>query len=91
MWRNIKDGAEYNRGRYYNSERHTIEVPYLAYMDEVAAEMGCKPNLGTYGTFVSIAIFNIHSITVRSRCHAGRAGFLVAYRNTLSAANQKSP
>ncbi|XP_075689423.1 flavin-containing monooxygenase 5-like [Rhinoderma darwinii] len=31
--------------RYVESERHTIQVDYVNYMDEVAEEIGCKPNL----------------------------------------------
>ncbi|XP_071983185.1 flavin-containing monooxygenase 5-like isoform X2 [Engystomops pustulosus] len=30
--------------RYVESERHTIQVDYVDYMDEVAEEIGCKPN-----------------------------------------------
>lgn len=30
--------------RYVESERHTIQVDYVNYMDEVAEEIGCKPN-----------------------------------------------
>ncbi|XP_056379264.1 flavin-containing monooxygenase 5-like isoform X2 [Hyla sarda] len=31
--------------RYVESERHTIQVDYVAYMDQVAEEVGCKPNV----------------------------------------------
>ncbi|KAM9324727.1 flavin-containing monooxygenase 5-like [Gastrophryne carolinensis] len=31
--------------RYVKSERHTIQVDYVPYMDELAEEIGCKPNL----------------------------------------------
>ncbi|KAG9466621.1 hypothetical protein GDO78_016353 [Eleutherodactylus coqui] len=30
---------------YVESERHTIQVDYVDYMDEVAEEIGCKPNV----------------------------------------------
>ncbi|XP_073499189.1 flavin-containing monooxygenase 5-like isoform X1 [Phyllobates terribilis] len=33
--------------RYVESQRHTIQVDYVNYMDEVAIEIGCKPNLKT--------------------------------------------
>ncbi|KAM4023009.1 flavin-containing monooxygenase 5-like [Anomaloglossus baeobatrachus] len=33
------------QNRYVESERHTIQVDYVNYMDEVAVEIGCKPNL----------------------------------------------
>ncbi|CAI9567201.1 unnamed protein product [Staurois parvus] len=31
--------------RYVKSERHTIQVDYVLYMDEMAVEVGCKPNV----------------------------------------------
>ncbi|XP_075038594.1 flavin-containing monooxygenase 5-like [Mixophyes fleayi] len=31
--------------RYVKSERHTIQVDYVLYMDEIAEEIGCKPNM----------------------------------------------
>lgn len=31
--------------RYVESERHTIQVDYVTHMDEVAVEIGCKPNI----------------------------------------------
>jgi len=31
--------------RYYSSKRHTMQVDYIAYSDELATEVGCKPNL----------------------------------------------
>ncbi|KJH46134.1 Flavin-binding monooxygenase-like protein [Dictyocaulus viviparus] len=31
--------------RYFNSEKHTIQVDYVKYMDEVATLIGCKPDL----------------------------------------------
>nr|DBA18131.1 TPA: hypothetical protein GDO54_016415 [Pyxicephalus adspersus] len=30
---------------YVKSERHTIQVDYVPYMDEIADEIGCKPNI----------------------------------------------
>eukprot|EP00794_Sanderia_malayensis_P014230 gene14231-15714_t len=32
-------------GSYYQSERHTIQVDYMNYSDEIAEQIGCKPNL----------------------------------------------
>ncbi|KAE9551214.1 hypothetical protein FO519_005581 [Halicephalobus sp. NKZ332] len=34
--------------RYYNSPRHTIQVDYSDYMDELAGIIGCKPNVLKY-------------------------------------------
>ncbi|XP_068678273.1 flavin-containing monooxygenase 5-like [Montipora foliosa] len=31
--------------RYYASKRHTVQVDYIPYADEIAAEVGCKPDL----------------------------------------------
>ncbi|CAH2311800.1 dimethylaniline monooxygenase [N-oxide-forming] 5-like [Pelobates cultripes] len=31
--------------RYVKSNRHTIQVDYVSHMDEIAEEIGCKPNL----------------------------------------------
>jgi len=34
--------------RYYNSARHTIQVDWLDFMDELAEQVGVKPNLVKY-------------------------------------------
>ncbi|PIO70370.1 Flavin-binding monooxygenase-like protein [Teladorsagia circumcincta] len=31
--------------RYFQSEKHTIQVDYVKYMDEIASFLGCKPDL----------------------------------------------
>ncbi|EPB70374.1 Flavin-binding monooxygenase-like protein [Ancylostoma ceylanicum] len=31
--------------RYFQSEKHTIQVDYVKYMDEIASILGCKPDL----------------------------------------------
>ncbi|RCN39655.1 putative dimethylaniline monooxygenase [N-oxide-forming] 5 [Ancylostoma caninum] len=31
--------------RYFQSEKHTIQVDYVKYMDEIASIIGCKPDL----------------------------------------------
>jgi hypothetical protein len=33
------------RARYVASERHTVQVDYIPYCDELAALIGCKPRL----------------------------------------------
>ncbi|WKY09932.1 hypothetical protein Q1695_002356 [Nippostrongylus brasiliensis] len=33
------------RRRYFKSEKHTIQVDYVKYMDEIASIIGCKPDL----------------------------------------------
>ncbi|XP_063796098.1 flavin-containing monooxygenase 5-like isoform X2 [Pseudophryne corroboree] len=41
----INKRKEYNQKRYVKSDRHTIQVDYVPYMDELAEEIGCKPNI----------------------------------------------
>ena len=36
------------RQRYYNSDRHTIQVDWISFMDELAAQVGVKPPLLKY-------------------------------------------
>ncbi|OZC08567.1 Flavin-binding monooxygenase-like protein [Onchocerca flexuosa] len=31
--------------RYFKSNKHTVQVDYIKYMDEIAEQIGCKPNL----------------------------------------------
>eukprot|EP00795_Rhopilema_esculentum_P015437 gene15437-6683_t len=31
--------------QYYQADRHTIQVDYIDYADEIAREIGCKPNI----------------------------------------------
>ncbi|XP_066453361.1 flavin-containing monooxygenase 5-like [Eleutherodactylus coqui] len=41
----ITKRREVMQKKYVESERHTIQVDYVDYMDEVAEEIGCKPNV----------------------------------------------
>uniref|UniRef100_A0A915PXY6 Flavin-containing monooxygenase n=1 Tax=Setaria digitata TaxID=48799 RepID=A0A915PXY6_9BILA len=34
--------------RYFTSTKHTVQVDYIKYMDEIAEQIGCKPNLKKY-------------------------------------------
>uniref|UniRef100_A0A0K0FPJ5 Flavin-containing monooxygenase n=1 Tax=Strongyloides venezuelensis TaxID=75913 RepID=A0A0K0FPJ5_STRVS len=36
------------RRRYFESNKHTIQVDYIPYMDELAEMIGCKPQLKNY-------------------------------------------
>ncbi|XP_073449357.1 flavin-containing monooxygenase 5-like isoform X1 [Aquarana catesbeiana] len=45
MKEEINKRKEDMQNRYVKSERHTIQVDYVPYMDEVAVEVGCKPNV----------------------------------------------
>ncbi|KAG8189373.1 hypothetical protein JTE90_021876 [Oedothorax gibbosus] len=41
----IQRKREANKKRYANSQRHTIQVDYIPYMDEICSLFGAKPNL----------------------------------------------
>ncbi|CAD5120537.1 DgyrCDS9103 [Dimorphilus gyrociliatus] len=45
MWENIREKQAAMAKRYFNSQRHTIQVDWIPFMDEVAEQFGCKPNL----------------------------------------------
>ena len=48
MWADIHKKREVMAKRYVASQRHTIQVDGLPYMDEVAEMIGCKPAIGIY-------------------------------------------
>ncbi|GFT87471.1 dimethylaniline monooxygenase 5 [Nephila pilipes] len=48
MLKDIIKRHDDNAMRYSPSEKMTIRVDYLPYMEELAEEMGCKPNLWKY-------------------------------------------
>lgn len=45
MLKTIEKDHEAIRKRYYEDSRHTIQVDFIPYMDEIANFLGCKPNL----------------------------------------------
>ena len=45
MWRDIRAKQTAMAERYVESTRHTIQVDWLPFMDELAELIGCKPNL----------------------------------------------
>ncbi|XP_062437222.1 flavin-containing monooxygenase 5-like [Rhea pennata] len=47
MEADIKQKKEEMAKRYVQSQRHTIQVDYIPYMDELACQLGVKPNLLT--------------------------------------------
>ncbi|XP_074732945.1 flavin-containing monooxygenase 5-like isoform X2 [Strix uralensis] len=47
MEADIKQKKEAMAKRYVKSQRHTIQVDYIPYMDELACQVGVKPNLLT--------------------------------------------
>ncbi|XP_035829107.1 flavin-containing monooxygenase 5 [Aplysia californica] len=48
MKREIDDAYKAMRKRYVDTARHTIQVDWLPFMDELAEMVGCKPNLLKY-------------------------------------------
>lgn len=45
MQRDIRKKREEMKKRYYDSPRHTVQVDYLPYMDELACQFGVKPSM----------------------------------------------
>ncbi|ELT99535.1 hypothetical protein CAPTEDRAFT_219911 [Capitella teleta] len=45
MWEDIRKKEAAMAARFYASPRHTIQVDFIPFMDELADLLGCKPNL----------------------------------------------
>lgn len=45
MWEDIREKQRVMNARYVSSQRHTIQVDVIPFMDEIADLIGCKPNL----------------------------------------------
>ncbi|MFH4973602.1 hypothetical protein AB6A40_000311 [Gnathostoma spinigerum] len=48
MLDDIEEKRAQMQRRYYKSVKHTVQVDYVLYMDEIAELIGCKPNLLKY-------------------------------------------
>ena len=48
MWKDVRSKEEALRCRYVQTQRHTIQVDYVQFMDELAELVGCKPDVGQY-------------------------------------------
>ncbi|KAL1427560.1 hypothetical protein MTO96_017262 [Rhipicephalus appendiculatus] len=48
MFENIRKKRESMRHRYVASPRHTIQVDWINYMDELASQIGARPNILKY-------------------------------------------
>ncbi|ELT88397.1 hypothetical protein CAPTEDRAFT_172206 [Capitella teleta] len=46
MLNEIREKKENMAKKFYKSTRHTIQVEYVPFMDEVAEALGCKPDIG---------------------------------------------
>ena len=49
----IREKSDVMAKRYKKSLRHTLQVDYISYMDELAELAGCKPDLSKTSLFVS--------------------------------------
>jgi len=45
MWNDIREKMDVMAKRYNKSLRHTIQVDYIPFMNELAELVGCKPDL----------------------------------------------
>ena len=50
MQADINTKAETMAKLYYTSQRHTIQVDYVTYMDEIAEKVGCAPQIGRFSS-----------------------------------------
>lgn len=61
MWKEIKIKKYVNSRRYKESKRHTIQVDYVEYMDELAAHQGAVPTfwklLFSYSPLFALKVF----------------------------------
>jgi Flavin-binding monooxygenase-like len=58
MWKDIEYKKAEMASRYYVSQRHTIQVDYIPFMDELAERVGCRPN---FRKFYSCTVFAMRS------------------------------
>jgi len=45
MWKDIAQKKLEMSMRYVETQRHTVQVDYVTFMDELAELAGCRPNL----------------------------------------------
>ncbi|KAH7968058.1 hypothetical protein HPB52_005543 [Rhipicephalus sanguineus] len=48
MFEDIRKMRDSMRRRYVTSPRHTIQVDWLSYMDQLSSEIGARPNIPKY-------------------------------------------
>ena len=48
MMKDISEKQKKQAKRYYHSQRHTVEVDFIEFMDEIASQFGAKPNFIKY-------------------------------------------
>jgi len=57
MLTDIRKKKEAIRNRYVKSTRHTIQVDFQPFMDEIAELCGCKPDLRKYCNLPCIHVY----------------------------------
>lgn len=50
MWKDVVGKRDAMAKRYVDSTRHTIQVDFIPFLDELAELAGCKPNICMYCT-----------------------------------------
>ncbi|RWS20600.1 dimethylaniline monooxygenase [N-oxide-forming] 5-like protein [Leptotrombidium deliense] len=76
MLKSIEHAKKVRKATFYNSLRHTLEVNWISYMDEIASFIGVKPNLWKY------------LLTDRSLCYALIFGPSLPYQYRLEGPNK---
>lgn len=49
MYNDIEEKRLHMKRRYFQSSKHTVQVDFVPYMDELAGLIGCKPPLQKVG------------------------------------------
>lgn len=64
MWEDIATKRKAMAMRYKKSMRHTIQVDYVKFMDELAEIIGCKPNISTWFSMLKDVCSNFQFYTM---------------------------
>lgn len=48
MWKDIMADKEFRKWRFHEGEKHTVEVDWINYLDDIYSQFGAKPNLWWY-------------------------------------------
>ena len=81
MWRDVRRKQDELRRQYVRSQRHTIMVDFVPFMDELAELVGCKPSIGQClavpriltGCFFVFVLPSVHVCWLRSRKFSRRS------------------
>ncbi len=56
MWKDIEAKRTMRTRRFLPSQRYSLEIDYLTYMDEIAELLDCKPDLCKSGFSVGVTL-----------------------------------